>query len=391
MRGGPALSPDEVFLRDVNMDEAERRQQEALARRVRWPVPRNAPTQPERGAAYFQGIRARLQHAAFRGFHPRSPFVRVWPVVREIIVVMSITITVVSVAPQAFRALPDPFHVEESAPLASQVRAALTGAGVAGVFFLVQFSLWGVAYLRRWTQMQHALVTIWFGGFLGVPLGLLLWRCCEAFNVPLDAPTLIFATWNLVVPGVVLVQWAPTEEVPPETTDPRNAVFLRRLYVHLLAIVDVWVLACVPWPSLSALLGLFAMLDLLLVAMPCCSPVQSLDKLVRARQRAGEYQMPGVTFAASGSDGLFLGLGDFIVFSVFSAHAARGGVAPLIAVFVGLIAALSAIMIKVALAWPGRALEPVLPLSVALGSVVLAASLVAREASLLLASSGVWI
>ena len=76
---------------------------------------------------------------------------------------------------------------------------------------------------------------------------------------------------------------------------------------------------------------------------------------------------------SQGDDGLFLGLGDFLVFSVFSAHAARGGLAPLAVVAVGLLVGMVLTMLHVSLKWPQRALEPVLPLSVLFAAVLLAA------------------
>jgi hypothetical protein len=45
-----------------------------------------------------------------------------------------------------------------------------------------------------------------------------------------------------------------------------------------------------------AIIGLLAALDILLVGLPCCSPVQTIDKLYAARQKAGVEQMPGLSF-----------------------------------------------------------------------------------------------
>ena len=44
--------------------------------------------------------------------------------------------------------------------------------------------------------------------------------------------------------------------------------------------------------TLVAVLLLFAILDVVLVALPCCSPVQKLDKLTWDRGMMGEPQMP---------------------------------------------------------------------------------------------------
>ena len=71
-------------------------------------------------------------------------------------------------------------------------------------------------------------------------------------------------------------------------------------------------------------------------------------------------------------DDLLLGLGDFIVFSVFAGHAARLGAAPLAAVAIGLLCGLGLLMVHVALRWPLRSLEPAIPLSVGFGALMLA-------------------
>ena len=201
------------------------------------------------------------------------------------------------------------------------------------------------------------------GGALGVPFAVLLVRCCEAIGVPMDWVTLLFLTWNVVVPGVLLVQWGATVgHFAPG----------RRLYAAVLASLCSWFLTSVPYQTLTAMLGIFAALDVLLVALPCCSPVRTLNEIDRRRQRAGEAQMPGLTFHAPGEDGLFLGFGDFVVFSVFCTHASRAGVAPLAAVATGVLAGLVLTMTHVALQWPKGALEPAIPLSVLGGAILLA-------------------
>ena len=74
----------------------------------------------------------------------------------------------------------------------------------------------------------------------------------------------------------------------------------------------------------------------------------------------------------SAPDGLFLGLGDFIVFSVFSGHTVLHiGLPPLGAVATGLLAGLVLLMTHVALKWPLRALEPAIPLSVVCAALLL--------------------
>ena len=101
--------------------------------------------------------------------------------------------------------------------------------------------------------------------------------------------------------------------------------------------------------------------------------------------------MPGLTYVDRERDGLFLGLGDFIVFSVFAAHAMRAGVAPLVSTSLGLLGGLVFTMMQVALAWPNAALKPVLPLSVGLAAVMLALERFAvHPVAETLASSGVW-
>lgn len=39
-------------------------------------------------------------------------------------------------------------------------------------------------------------------------------------------------------------------------------------------ILFAWVLTCIPYQMMIAIIGLLAALDLLLVGLPCCSPVQ---------------------------------------------------------------------------------------------------------------------
>ena len=81
----------------------------------------------------------------------------------------------------------------------------------------------------------------------------------------------------------------------------------------------------------------------------------------------------GLTYTGPGTDGLFLGFGEFLVFSVFAAHAAREGTGPLAAVVAGLLSGMNLTMLAVALQWPLRALEPVLPLALLFAAVALSA------------------
>ena len=163
-------------------------------------------------------------------------------------------------------------------------------------------------------------------------------------------------------------------------------------YAAALSTFCAWLLSSMSSQTLIAVLLLFAILDVVLVALPCCSPVQTLDKITWDRGTAGEPQMPGLTFLAKGRDGLLLGLGDFIVFSIFVAHAARGGVAPLAATAVGVLHGLSSTMTHVALKWPLRSLEPAIPLSVMFGAALLAIERFALKPMVdMLAADGVWL
>lgn len=142
----------------------------------------------------------------------------------------------------------------------------------------------------------------------------------------------------------------------------------RRGYAWLLSVGCAWLLASVPYQTCLATLLLLAILDLLLVSLPG-APVQRLDAIATQRRRAGEAQMPGLT---SKHGGLELGLGDFIVYSAFVARVAQYGAAPLAAVSVGILAGLTVTMAYVALA-TRRTVVPALPLSLALGALLLAA------------------
>lgn len=313
---------------------------------------------------YVHALRARLNRAAVSGRRfPRPPDARVWPVMREVLAVIGATVGLIAFLPAAFHQLPRPFHVTSDDPPVVQLGAALAGATIFAVIFFANFTAYGLLFVYRYTVLVHMLVSSWIFVTLGIPLGLLLLRLFEAAGAPLDWPTLIFATFNLTVPGVLLAQWSPTKH---------RFAFARRLHAAALASLCAWVLASVPPYTLIAMLGLFAILDILLVALPCCSPVQQLDRITWQRVRKKEPQIPGLTFYAAGDDGLLLGLGDFIVFAVFTAHAAAGGIGTMAAVACGVLFGLVVTMYYVALKWPQRALEPAIPLSVVFGAVLLA-------------------
>lgn len=303
-----------------------------------------------------QRLREQAEHTKFT---LPGTLERVWPIVRECLAVMSVAVALVLSAPPAFGALPGVFDVQPESLPHQQALAALAGAGVAVAVFAMIFVALVVLYLQRCNRLLHLAHALYIGATFGAPLGLLLVRLSEHWlHTPLDALTWIFLVVNLTVPGIVVIQWPPT-----------GARFEagRRLYAAALAILCAWLLAYVPYQTAVAALLLLALLDVLLVSLPG-SPVQRLDGAHSERKRAGEPQMPGLTFKHSG---LELGLGDFIVYSAFCAHAALRGVAPLIAVSVGITAGLVLTMTRIALA-RRRTVLPALPLSVAFGAALLA-------------------
>ena len=304
----------------------------------------------ERDAREFEQARRRCQL--------QGVLRRVWPVVREVLAAMSAAVALVVFTPVAFDALPGPFDVDPNAPVISQMWAALAGAGVAVLAFTVLFLLLLLFYMLHWTVALHGLHSMWIGGLIGGPFGLLLLRLCGRWRIPLDAATCVVLVWNVTVPGVVLVHWSAT------TIRFAGA---RRLYAAALSVLCGWLLASVPYTTALCALLMLALLDVLLVSFPG-SPVQKLDAVVQERRRAGEPEMPGLTFKRHG---LELGLGDFIVYSAFAAHAANAGVAPLAASSVGVLSGLTITMAHVALARQ-RTVVPALPLSVALGAGMLA-------------------
>jgi hypothetical protein len=212
----------------------------------------------------------------------------------------------------------------------------------------------------RWETTLHVVHSLWIGCLFGAPLALLLLRGCEALGVALDAPTWVFVTWNFFAPGVLLVQWPPTTE---------RFRIGRRVFAAALSTLCAWLLASVPYPTAVSALLMLALLDIVLVSLPG-APVQRLDAIATARRHAGEKEMPGLTF--KDQQGLELGLGDFIIYSAFAAHAARGGAAPLAATVVGVLGGLVPTMSHITLRLPRRTVVPALPLSVALGALLLA-------------------
>ena len=283
---------------------------------------------------------------------------RVWPIVREAMAVMMTAVAVALVAPEAFYALPVPFDVDPSAPAAQQARAALLGACVAVAAFASLFVALILLFVYRCTVLLYSLHSLWIASLLGAPLALFIRRLCEAACWPLDGVTLVLLTWNATVPGLVLVHWSATA-IRFERA--------RRMCAGALSVLMAWLLASAPYQTAIATLLLLAVLDVILVSFPG-SPVQHLDAIASRRRLAGEKEMPGLTFKHGG---LELGLGDFIVYSAFAAHAVRNGIAPLAAVAAGVFAGLAVTMAHVALA-SRRTVVPALPLSVALGAVALA-------------------
>ena len=320
---------------------------------------------------------------------------QVWPIVREVLVIMrciasrictpiasarlrllslldahpthsrSLAVVIVLAGPEAFTGLPVPFAVASEDSPGHQAQSALLGASVAVVGFALLFLSLVLLYVYRCTVALYAVHTAWIGALIGGPLGTMLVRLCEASRVPLDKPTLFFVVANLVAPAVVVVHWSATAK--------RFATF-RRAHAGLLSVLAAWLLASVPYQTSVSALLLLAGLDILLVSFPG-SPVQRLDTIATARRRAGEAQMPGLTFK-HGS--LELGLGDFIVYSAFAAHAARAGAAPLAAATIGILVGLTLTMCFVGLA-ARRTVVPALPLSVALGATLLAVERIAVQ------------
>ena len=321
-------------------------------------------------ASYFSKVKGRIQEARARNPSrrlPRTPFARVWPLTRELWAIMVVATLFVLVAPPPFERLPRPFDVRDSEPPAAQATAAVLGALAVALTFLVQFSLYAWLYVRSLPRLVHAFVTFWMAVSIGGPLTLLLLRVAAALQWPLDWPTAVVLVANLSLPGTMLAWDHATRE---------RFARCRQLFGALLAVLVAWLFAHVPYPMLIAILGAMGLLDVLLVALPCCSPVQALDKLYYQRAREGVPSMPGLTFqeVPSEDDGLFLGLGDFIVFSVFCGHCVRTiGAAPTALVAAGLLAGLVLLLIHVALKWPLRALEPAIPLSVVLAALLLVA------------------
>ena len=298
---------------------------------------------------------------------------RVWPIVREAAAVMCAAVVLVAFAPACFDALPSSVDVRSDEPFGEQLKTALLGASVFVAAFTALFGTLLALYVRRWTATLHALHAAWIACLLGLPAGRLVERACRAAGAPLDGVSLVIATWNLTAPGVVLVHWSATEE---------RFRGLRRAYAAALSTLTAWALCSVPWLTATVALLELAALDVLLVSLPG-SPVQGLDAIATRRRAAGEPEMPGLTFKRMG---LELGLGDFIVYAAFAAHASTAGGAPLLAAAVGVLSGLVPTMGYLALA-RRRTVVPALPLAIALGASMLAAErLMVRRLSEALAS-----
>ena len=313
-----------------------------------------------RRGAEEQAERRRLKELELQRFTLEGASTFVWPIMRETIAVMGCSVIVVNFAPAAFRGLPGPFDVNVDDPAEQQMAAALSGAAVMVAGFCAIFMALILLYTFRCDAILHFAHALYLCGVFAAPFCLLVVRLFEhSFGAPLDALTLAFLTANATVPAIALIQWPAT-----------SARFAngRRLYAAALAILCAWLLAYVPYSTAISALLLLALLDVLLVSLPG-APVQRLDQAHSERVRAGEPQMPGMTFKHSG---LELGLGDFIIYSAFAAHASRAGVAPLAAVTIGILVGLALTMMHIALA-RRRTVVPALPLSVALGALMLAA------------------
>lgn len=240
---------------------------------------------------YFEEVSKRVQTRKQRfPYRPvaRTPFKRVWPVTREIGAVMGATVLLVLVAPAPFTSLPAPFDVRPSDPPWLQARAALLSGGVLAVTFLSSFTLYGVWYMQRQRALVFSMISFWTALSIGGPLTLLLCRVSMTVGVPIDAITLGVLVANLALPGTVLVWWHATRE---------RFALCRRLHAAALSTLCAWLLSYLPWPTLVAIFGTLAFLDIVLVALPCCSPVQALDKLYYTRAAAGDPAMPGLTYA----------------------------------------------------------------------------------------------
>lgn len=124
---------------------------------------------------------------------------RVWPVVREVLIVMSCAVTVVLVAPEAFSTLPLAFDVRDGDDPWQQMRAASLGAAIAVSAFAALFLALVLLYVHTCTRMLYALHSLWIGSLIGGPLVALLPRLCQAAGAPLDVFTLAFLAWNVTV------------------------------------------------------------------------------------------------------------------------------------------------------------------------------------------------
>ena len=233
------------------------------ARAVPWTPLRAWQTIRSRAHRYAETIYERHRNASLRGRRmPRTPLLRMWPPFRENVAVVFVSVVLVHVAPPAFdfnAHMPAAFQVVDGDTPLQRAAAALAFACVFVLAFLANFIAYYLCYTRMYRGAMHVLVTSWIGPSIGVPTALLLLRCADAASVPLDSLTLILATWNIALPAVVFLQWPMTTERSVLGTNYHSNFerfgVARRVYSALLAILCTWMLACVPYITLIAMLG----------------------------------------------------------------------------------------------------------------------------------------
>ena len=107
-------------------------------------------------AAEKEEERRRARAAADEKYTLPGVLARVWPIVRETMVVMSVAVALLLAAPAAFGALPGPFDVRGEDPPDKQAVAALWGASVAVLAFFFVFLALVLLYVYRWERTLHA-------------------------------------------------------------------------------------------------------------------------------------------------------------------------------------------------------------------------------------------
>lgn len=175
----------------------------------------------------------------------RTPLARVWPFAREAICIMLVAASL-SFAPPPWRlsSLPDALEVRSADPASTQLEAAMLGAVcVVGILLAVVFILLGLL-ARGWHTTLSCTFTLLIGALLAFPTALLLLRCCEAAQLPVDAIGVVLPSWNLAVPGVLSFLW-------PARVSPQILI-LRRLYIGAAAALLAWVFSPVPWQTFVA-------------------------------------------------------------------------------------------------------------------------------------------